>query len=90
MDDRAFERCVRRAVEGLPDRFRDALDNIEIVIEDFADERGQDGKDPVPHEATGQTRFGAGDSGNGRRDRILALAGGPQGVDVGLGRGGWG
>lgn len=38
MDERAFERCVRRAVEGLPDRFRDALDNIEIVIEDYADD----------------------------------------------------
>jgi len=38
MDDRTFERCVRRAVEGLPERFKEALDNIEIVIEDYADD----------------------------------------------------
>jgi predicted Zn-dependent protease with MMP-like domain len=38
MDDRTFERCVRRAVEGLPEKFRNALHNIEIVIEDYADD----------------------------------------------------
>jgi predicted Zn-dependent protease with MMP-like domain len=38
MDDRSFSRCVRRAVEGLPEKFRDALENIEIVIEDYADD----------------------------------------------------
>lgn len=34
MDDRLFERIVREAVESIPERLRDALDNIAIVIED--------------------------------------------------------
>ncbi len=37
MDDRTFENIVRRAVEGLPPQFKEALANIDIVIEDFAD-----------------------------------------------------
>jgi predicted Zn-dependent protease with MMP-like domain len=37
MDDRTFERIVRQAIEGLPDQFKDALENIDIVIEDFPD-----------------------------------------------------
>ncbi len=39
MKDRNFERFVREAVETLPDEFKDALDNIDIVIEDFPDPR---------------------------------------------------
>lgn len=37
MNRRIFERYVHEAVESLPPRFRDALDNIEIVVEDFPD-----------------------------------------------------
>jgi predicted Zn-dependent protease with MMP-like domain len=37
MDDRVFERIVRQAVDGLPAKFKDALENIDIVIEDFPD-----------------------------------------------------
>ncbi len=37
MNDRMFEGVVRRAVEGLPDQFKDALQNIDIVIEEFPD-----------------------------------------------------
>jgi len=35
MNRRVFERYVQEAVLSLPPRFKDALDNIEIVIEDF-------------------------------------------------------
>ncbi len=35
MNDRMFEKLVREAVEDLPREFKDALKNIEIVIEDF-------------------------------------------------------
>lgn len=37
MDNRTFERIVRQAVEGIPPQFKDALENIDIVIEDFPD-----------------------------------------------------
>jgi predicted Zn-dependent protease with MMP-like domain len=37
MNRRVFERYVQEAVQSLPPRFRDALDNIEIVIQDFPD-----------------------------------------------------
>jgi len=35
---RAFEQLVDRAVSRLPKRFREKLDNIAIVVEDWADE----------------------------------------------------
>jgi predicted Zn-dependent protease with MMP-like domain len=34
MDSRKFEQLVLRAIESLPDEFRDRLDNIDIVIAD--------------------------------------------------------
>lgn len=34
MQPRRFEALVRQAVEGLPDQFKDALQNIDLVIED--------------------------------------------------------
>jgi predicted Zn-dependent protease with MMP-like domain len=39
MNTRTFERYVERALEELPDRFREALTNLEIVVEDFPDPR---------------------------------------------------
>ena len=35
MNRRVFERYVTEAVESLPPRFKEALENIDIVIEDF-------------------------------------------------------
>ena len=37
MNRRVFERYVQDAVQSLPSHFREALDNVEIVIEDFPD-----------------------------------------------------
>ena len=37
MNRRVFERYVEEAIESLPSKFKDALQNIEIVIEDFPD-----------------------------------------------------
>ena len=37
MKRRVFERYVEEAIESLPPRFKDALQNVEIVIEDFPD-----------------------------------------------------
>lgn len=34
MDQKAFEQLVIEAVEGLPDDFRQKLENIDIVVED--------------------------------------------------------
>lgn len=34
MDRERFERLVEKAVENLPDEFRDRLENIDIVVED--------------------------------------------------------
>lgn len=34
MDPRTFEQFVRKAVEGIPEQLKEALDNIDIVIED--------------------------------------------------------
>jgi predicted Zn-dependent protease with MMP-like domain len=34
MNDRVFEKIVRQALDDLPERFKAALQNIEIVIED--------------------------------------------------------
>jgi predicted Zn-dependent protease with MMP-like domain len=34
-----FEELVERAMEGLPEAFRERLDNVELVIEDFASPR---------------------------------------------------
>jgi predicted Zn-dependent protease with MMP-like domain len=39
MNQRTFERYVERALEELPDRFKAALDNLEIVVEDTPDPR---------------------------------------------------
>jgi predicted Zn-dependent protease with MMP-like domain len=36
VDDRRFEKLVTEAIRGLPPKFKNALDNIEIVIEDYA------------------------------------------------------
>jgi predicted Zn-dependent protease with MMP-like domain len=36
VDDRRFEALVEEAIHGLPPKFKNALDNIEIVIEDYA------------------------------------------------------
>jgi predicted Zn-dependent protease with MMP-like domain len=35
MDKERFERLVTEAVEGLPKEFRDSLENIDIVVEEF-------------------------------------------------------
>ena len=35
MDRERFENLVARAVEGLPEEFRDRLENIDIVVEDW-------------------------------------------------------
>ena len=35
MEDEQFEALVLEALESLPDQFRDALDNVEIVIEEW-------------------------------------------------------
>ncbi len=37
MNDRVFEKIVRRALDELPENFKNALQNIEIVIEDRPD-----------------------------------------------------
>ena len=47
MNDRVFEKIVRQALDELPDQFKEALQNIEIVIEDrpepeLLDEMGLD------------------------------------------------
>ena len=38
IDRRAFERLVERALRGLPRRFRSRLENIAVVVEDWADD----------------------------------------------------
>lgn len=35
MDKEQFETLVARAVEALPDQFRERLENIDVVVEDF-------------------------------------------------------
>jgi predicted Zn-dependent protease with MMP-like domain len=35
MDKERFESLVARAVEALPDEFRDRLENIDVVVEDY-------------------------------------------------------
>ncbi len=40
MDRERFEHLVRSAIEGLPEEFRARLDNIDVVVEDWAT-RGQ-------------------------------------------------
>lgn len=35
MDIKEFRRIVAQAIDNLPDEFRNALDNIEIVVEDW-------------------------------------------------------
>jgi len=37
MDRRTFERLVAEAVDALPDFFREKLDNVAIVVEDWPD-----------------------------------------------------
>lgn len=37
MNNQTFERYVKQAIEDLPHEFKDALKNIEIVIEDESD-----------------------------------------------------
>jgi len=48
MDQAAFEAVVRQAIQDIPETLRRALDNVDIVIEDFPDpeyllEIGMDG-----------------------------------------------
>jgi predicted Zn-dependent protease with MMP-like domain len=35
MDRRTFERLVAQAVDALPGEFRDKLDNVEVVVQDW-------------------------------------------------------
>jgi predicted Zn-dependent protease with MMP-like domain len=37
MDRRTFERLVAEAIEGLPETFRQKLDNVEVVVEEWPD-----------------------------------------------------
>ena len=37
MERFAFERLVSEALDALPERFRDRLDNVEVVVEDWPD-----------------------------------------------------
>jgi predicted Zn-dependent protease with MMP-like domain len=37
MDRRAFERLVAEAIDGLPETFRQELDNVEVVVEEWPD-----------------------------------------------------
>jgi predicted Zn-dependent protease with MMP-like domain len=37
MDDIRFAKIVEKAIEGLPDQFRDALENIDIDVEEWPD-----------------------------------------------------
>ena len=38
MDHRAFERLVAEALNGLPETFREKLDNVQVVVEDWPDQ----------------------------------------------------
>lgn len=38
IDRRAFERLVERALRKLPRRFRERLENVAVVVEDWADD----------------------------------------------------
>lgn len=42
MNTAAFARHVRRAIEELPPDFRKKLENVEVVVEDFADDETLD------------------------------------------------
>ncbi|HSR53175.1 MAG TPA: metallopeptidase family protein [Acidobacteriota bacterium] len=37
MDRRAFDRVLERALERIPPEFRQAMDNLEILVEDWPD-----------------------------------------------------
>jgi predicted Zn-dependent protease with MMP-like domain len=37
MDRRTFERLVAEAIDGLPEAFRERLDNVEVVVEEWPD-----------------------------------------------------
>jgi predicted Zn-dependent protease with MMP-like domain len=39
MEDALFERLVAEALEALPEVFRNRLENVEIVVEDWPDRR---------------------------------------------------
>jgi predicted Zn-dependent protease with MMP-like domain len=39
MNHKTFERYVTQAVQSLPEQFKEALSNIEIVIEDYSRDR---------------------------------------------------
>jgi predicted Zn-dependent protease with MMP-like domain len=39
LDRESFEHLVAEAIAALPDYFRDKLDNVEIVVEPFADQQ---------------------------------------------------
>jgi predicted Zn-dependent protease with MMP-like domain len=39
MDRNAFERLVAEALDMLPDEFREKLENVEVVVEDWPDRR---------------------------------------------------
>jgi predicted Zn-dependent protease with MMP-like domain len=38
MDPSAFERLVAQAIDDLPEEFRDKLDNVEVVVQDWPDQ----------------------------------------------------
>jgi len=38
MDPSAFERLVAKAIDDLPETFRQKLDNIEVVVQDWPDQ----------------------------------------------------
>ena len=45
MDNRRFEKCVARAIDGLPEEFRLHLENVDIVIADRPTRRQMQGLD---------------------------------------------
>lgn len=38
MDRKTFERLVAEALDALPETFRERLDNVEVVVEEWADQ----------------------------------------------------
>ena len=55
MTDEEFERAIEEALDGMPEQFLDALDNIAIVMQDEPDD---DQIDAVADDAPGGTIYG--------------------------------
>lgn len=53
MSDADFERLVEEALAGLPDEFRDRMENIAIVIEEEPEAHDLDETDSEDHELLG-------------------------------------